>query len=37
MTLLNQIEETVLVGGDDGQVLSYDLHTHELIDIWVVG
>ena len=37
MTLINQIEETVVVGGDDGLVLSIDLASHEVIDVWVVG
>ena len=37
MTILNQIERTVIVGGDDGLVTSYDLQTHELIDVWAVG
>lgn len=34
---MNQLEQTVLIGGDDGQVMTFDLHTHELIDVWVVG
>ena len=35
--MVNQIEETVLIGGDSGQVLTYDLQSRELIDIWGVG
>ena len=27
----------MLVGGDDGQVMTFDMQTHELIDVWVVG
>ena len=27
----------MLVGGDDGIVSSFDMHTHELIDIWNIG
>jgi hypothetical protein len=37
MTILNQIERTVIIGGDDGLVTSYDLQTHELIDVWAIG
>ena len=37
MTILNQSEKTVIVAGDDGIVTSYDISTHELIDVWAVG
>lgn len=37
MVILNQVEKTVIIGGDDGIVTSYDLSTHELIDVWAVG
>lgn len=37
MCVLNQIEKTVMVGGDMGVVCSYDLATHDLIDVWNVG
>jgi len=36
-TILNQIEKTIMVAGDDGVVLSFDMATHELIDVWQVG
>jgi len=26
-----------MVAGDDGMVLSFDMVTHELIDVWQVG
>lgn len=37
MTILNQMEQTVIIGGDEGQIMSYDIETHELIDVWTVG
>jgi len=37
MTILNQIEQTVIIGGDDGAVMSYDIQSHELVDVWAVG
>jgi hypothetical protein len=37
LTILNQAEQTIMVGGDNGIVTSYDITTHELIDIWNVG
>mgnify|MGYP002633713106 CR=1 FL=1 len=37
MCILNQMEQTVIIGGDDGQVMTFDLNTHELIDVWCVG
>lgn len=37
MCILNQVEKTVMIGGDMGIVCSYDLQTHDLIDVWNVG
>jgi len=37
MSVLNQVEKTVMISGDGGVVCSYDLATHELIDVWSVG
>ena len=37
LTILNQSEKTVMIAGDDGIVSSFDLATHELIDVWSVG
>lgn len=37
LTILSQIEQTILIGGDNGIVSSFDISTHELIDIWNVG
>ena len=37
MSILNQVEKTVMIGGDAGIVCSYDLATHDLIDVWSVG
>jgi WD40 repeat protein len=37
MCILNQIEKTVMIGGESGIVCSYDLSTHDLIDVWSVG
>ena len=37
LTILNQTEQTIMIGGDSGVVTSYDIATHELIDIWNVG
>lgn len=34
---MSQIEQTILIGGDNGIVSSFDISTHELIDIWNVG
>lgn len=36
-TILTAMEQTLIVGGENGLVLSYDISTHELIDIWDVG
>jgi hypothetical protein len=36
-SILNQIEKTIMVAGDDGIVLSFDMATHELVDVWQVG
>lgn len=36
-TILTQMEQTIIVGGENGIVSSYDISTHELIDIWDVG
>jgi hypothetical protein len=37
MSILNQTEQTIMIGGENGIVTSYDIATHELIDIWNVG
>lgn len=37
LTILSQVEQTILIGGDNGIVSSFDIATHELIDIWNVG
>ena len=37
MTVLNQMERVVTVAGDEGSVLSFDMATHELIDVWQAG
>lgn len=37
LTILSQTEETIMIGGDNGTVSSFDIGTHELIDIWNVG
>ena len=37
LTILAQTEQTIMVGGDNGIVSSYDIATHELIDVWNVG
>jgi len=37
MSLLNQVEKTILIAGDDGIVTSYDMQTHEVVDVWSVG
>lgn len=37
LAILNQIERAVVIGGDDGLVTTYDIATHELIDVWAVG
>jgi WD40 repeat protein len=37
LCILNQIEKTVMIGGDSGIACSYDLSTHDLIDVWSVG
>lgn len=36
LTILCQSEQTIMTGGDSGIVASYDISTHELIDIWNV-
>lgn len=37
LTILSQTEQTIMMGGDNGVVSSFDIQTHELIDIWSVG
>ena len=37
LSILNQLERTVMIAGDEGVVLSFDIATHELIDVWHVG
>ena len=37
LTILTQTEQTIMVGGDNGVVSSFDISTHELIDVWNVG
>lgn len=37
MCLLNQSERSVMIGGDMGVVCTYDIETHDLIDVWNVG
>ena len=34
---MHQIEKTIMIAGDDGIVNSFDMATHELVDIWQVG
>ena len=37
MTILDQIEKAIVIAGDSGVVLSFEMGTHELIDTWQVG
>lgn len=37
MSILNQEEPTVVIAGDNGLVVSFDIQTHELIDVWALG
>ena len=37
LAVLNQVEKTVIIGGESGIVCSYDLSTHDLLDVWSVG
>lgn len=37
LTVLNQVEQTIMLGGENGIVTAYDIASHELIDIWNVG
>ena len=37
MTILNQLEKSVMIAGDYGVVLTFDMATKELIDVWQVG
>ena len=37
MSILNDYSPSILVGGDNGMVMTYDIETHNLIDIWHVG
>jgi predicted sugar kinase len=37
MTILNQIESSIIVGGDQKMAYSFDINTHELIDVWAIG
>ena len=37
LTILNTNEQTIMIGGDNGIVSSFDVATHELVDIWGVG
>lgn len=34
MTILNQLETAVMIAGDNGVVLTFDIATKELIDAW---
>ena len=33
-TILSQVEQTLMIAGDSGVVASFDVSTHELIDLW---
>jgi microtubule-associated protein-like 5 len=37
MCVLNQSEKSVMIGGDMGVVCTYDIESHDLIDVWNVG
>ena len=37
MSILNQTEQQVIIGGDDGLLLTFDIATHTLVDLWAVG
>lgn len=37
MTVLNQLEKAIMIAGDTGVVLTFDMATKELIDVWQVG
>ena len=37
LTILNQLERAVMIAGDTGCVLTFDMATKELIDAWQVG
>ena len=37
LTILNQIERSIMIAGDTGVVLTFDMATKELIDAWHVG
>ena len=37
MTVLSQTEQTIMMGGDNGVIASFDIATHELISLWNVG
>lgn len=37
MCVLNQVEKSVMIGGDMGIVCTYDIESHDLIDVWNVG
>jgi hypothetical protein len=37
MSILQQDHQTIVIGGDDGLVTSYDIGTHELTDVWAIG
>ena len=34
LTILNQLEKAIMIAGDSGCVLSFDMATKELIDVW---
>ena len=37
MSILDQTEQQVIIGGDDGLLLTFDIATHTLVDLWAVG
>ena len=37
MGILNLKDSAIMVGGNNGIVSSFDISTHELIDIWNIG
>jgi WD40 repeat protein len=37
LSVLNQLEKTIMIAGEDGIVSSFDMQTHHTIDVWAVG
>ena len=36
MCILNQTDKMIMLGSDNGIVQTFDMQTHELVDVWVI-